>query len=474
MESVKRKKHDSRLGFYLTRTVTDESYSLTFSDLLNGDFSHCILTNYMIDLNWLLQQSDRLLDANVILVHGERSPESHSSLRDMCAALNPKIHVTQPPLPIQFGTHHSKMMVLFYPTGIRIVICTANFIPSDWENKTQGIWVKDFPLKTATAPTTSVFETDLITYLSSLGPSVEAQTQHVKRFDFSRANVHLVYSIPGYHKGQGIENSTNFGIFFNSRIDMKKFGHLRIKELLGTCDTDADSTLVAQFSSLGSISEKYLNEFTQSFQSKVSKLRIVWPTVNDVVSILHLLELFLQHIQRTSNEGWAAGRSIPCSSKNMKPFLRPHLCSWNPPDNLNRQRSMPHIKSYAKFSGSNLEWVLLTSANFSMAAWGTLQKKDSQLMIRSYEIGVLFTPELAKNSSTFSCTPNHMVLGYPSDTSDVTTFKSWEPNGHARGVLYFPLPYDLPPKGAYSSRDTPWVWDQPRTLMDDFGQRYTA
>ena len=36
---------------------------------------------------------------------------------------------------------------------------------------------------------------------------------------------------------------------------------------------------------------------------------------------------------------------------------------------------------------------LLFSANLSKAAWGTLEKNGQQLMIRSYEIGVLFLPK---------------------------------------------------------------------------------
>jgi hypothetical protein len=43
-------------------------------------------------------------------------------------------------------------------------------------------------------------------------------------------------------------------------------------------------------------------------------------------------------------------------------------------------------------------WTYITiffifSANLSKAAWGALEKDGSQLMIRSYEIGVLFLPE---------------------------------------------------------------------------------
>lgn len=78
---------------------------------------------------------------------------------------------------------------------------------------------------------------------------------------------------------------------------------------------------------------------------------------------------------------------------------------------------MPHIKSYTRYipvsstgqsppnpggpepqtpagAGAELSWWLLASHNLSKAAWGSLQKGGSQLMIRSYELGVLLTPEL--------------------------------------------------------------------------------
>lgn len=37
-------------------------------------------------------------------------------------------------------------------------------------------------------------------------------------------------------------------------------------------------------------------------------------------------------------------------------------------------------------------FICLHSANLSKAAWGALEKNGSQLMIRSYELGVLFLP----------------------------------------------------------------------------------
>lgn len=41
------------------------------------------------------------------------------------------------------------------------------------------------------------------------------------------------------------------------------------------------------------------------------------------------------------------------------------------------------------------------SANLSKAAWGALEKKGAQLMIRSYEIGVMFLPKFFVSSIPF-------------------------------------------------------------------------
>ena len=68
---------------------------------------------------------------------------------------------------------------------------------------------------------------------------------------------------------------------------------------------------------------------------------------------------------------------------------------------------------------TELEWFLLTSANLSQAAWGVLQKNNTTLYIKSYELGVLFIPTLftvaaclTKNSTGFfSCTPYNNILG---------------------------------------------------------------
>lgn len=61
-------------------------------------------------------------------------------------------------------------MFLVYPTGIRIIVHTANLIHVDWNNKTQGLWMQDFPWKDASTLTgnRSPFENDLVDYLAAL------------------------------------------------------------------------------------------------------------------------------------------------------------------------------------------------------------------------------------------------------------------------------------------------------------------
>ena len=50
------------------------------------------------------------------------------------------------------------------------------------------------------------------------------------------------------------------------------------------------------------------------------------------------------------------------------------------------------MQSFYIFSLPHLHLIIF-SANLSKAAWGTLEKNGQQLLIRSYEIGVLFLPK---------------------------------------------------------------------------------
>ncbi|KAJ8341249.1 hypothetical protein SKAU_G00335400 [Synaphobranchus kaupii] len=85
------------------------------------------------------------------------------------------------------------------------------------------------------------------------------------------------------------------------------------------------------------------------------------------------------------------------------------------------------------------------NANLSKAAWGGLEKNSTQIMVRSYELGVLFVPS-AFNMTKFTIQKNPFPATGPSAS--------------------FPVPFDLPPQ-RYSSKDQPWIWNIPYTQAPD-------
>lgn len=435
--------------------------SVSINDVVQGQVLAAVLSNYMVDIDWLLSACPLLKKVpHVLVVHGEGDGTLEYMKRNKPAGWI--LH--KPSLPISYGTHHSKAMLLVYRSGIRVVVHTANLIYVDWNNKSQGLWMQDFPWKESVNSKGCGFETDLVDYLSTLKwpdfaadlpglGSFSVNPSFFKKFDYSSAAVRLVASVPGYHSGSSL----------------KKWGHMKLRSILQECTFENEfqnSPLVYQFSSLGSLDEKWLSEFAYSLSAGVSENEkplgigeplIVWPTVEDV---------------RCSLEGYAAGNAVPSPLKNVeKEFLKKYWAKWKA-DHSGRSRAMPHIKTFARYNGQNLAWLLLTSSNLSKAAWGTLQKNNSQLMIRSYELGVLFLPSTTKLGSEFSCTSSTKSSDNVSQmkrTKPVTL--AWRGNQETESaeVVQLPLPYELPPQ-RYSAEDVPWSWDRRYTKKDVYGQ----
>ncbi|GMH15800.1 hypothetical protein Nepgr_017641 [Nepenthes gracilis] len=440
--------------------------SVSIEDVIQGNVLVAILSNYMVDIDWLLSACPKLSKVpHVLVVHGE----SDVTLEYIKRAKPANWILHKPLLPISYGTHHSKAMLLVYPQGVRIVVHTANLIYVDWNNKSQGLWMQDFPWKDQNDSSTCEFENDLIDYLTTLKwpeftvnlPSLgsfKINSSFFKKFDYGSAEVRLIASVPGYHSGS----------------NLKKWGHMKLRSVLEQCIFDEEfqkSPLVYQFSSLGSVDEKWMAELKSSMSSGsledktplgLGEPLIIWPTVEDV---------------RCSLEGYAAGNAIPSPLKNVeKELLKKYWAKWKA-SHTGRCHAMPHIKTYTRYNGQNLAWFLLTSANLSKAAWGALQKNNSQLMIRSYELGVLFLSSVFKGGCGFSCTDDedsHKDRGGRVNSSERRKRKlvtlTWHRDTDTDSeVVRLPVPYELPPR-LYSLEDVPWSWDRRYHKKDVYGQ----
>ncbi|KAL8461355.1 hypothetical protein ACS0TY_032727 [Phlomoides rotata] len=442
--------------------------AVSINDVIQGNVLFAVLSNYMVDIDWLLSECPKLRKVpHVLVVHGE----GDGTLEYMKRKKPPNWILHKPPLPISYGTHHSKAMLLVYPRGVRVVVHTANLIYVDWNNKTQGLWMQDFPWKDQNIASNGCgFENDLIEYLGALKwPGFNANLPAVgsfninpsffKKFDYNSAMVRLIASVPGYHSGSSL----------------KKWGHMKLRTVLQECTFEKQfekSSLIYQFSSLGSLDEKWMTELASSMSAGMTedkkplgpgKPLIIWPSVEDV---------------RCSIEGYAAGNAVPSPLKNVeKEFLKKYWAKWKA-SHTGRCRAMPHIKTFLRYNGQNLAWLLLTSSNLSKAAWGALQKNNSQLMIRSYELGVMFLPLSRNHECSFSCTDDgHIPMDKLASTSSCDAKKTklvtlaWKEDGTkgSSEVIKLPVPYELPPR-LYSAKDVPWSWDRRYSEKDVYGQ----
>ncbi len=209
------------------------------------------------------------------------------------------------------------------------------------------------------------------------GASMKEVREKVAAHDFSAAgSARLVGSVPGRFVGQD---------------QMKLWGHRRLRAALEAAQVRAapDAQVICQFSSIGSVKPAWVDgEFAASLcvgHARAPRLQFVYPTQQNV---------------RESIGGYGCGDSLPHSRKyeEQHQFLRQRahqwVASW-----CGRSRFSPHIKSYLSLSPSTrkVDWMLLTSANLSKAAWGETEKNGTQTHIRSYELGVLLLPPSSSN-----------------------------------------------------------------------------
>eukprot|EP01105_Mastigella_eilhardi_P017501 TRINITY_DN4021_c0_g1_i1.p1 TRINITY_DN4021_c0_g1~~TRINITY_DN4021_c0_g1_i1.p1 ORF type:complete len:365 (-),score=93.00 TRINITY_DN4021_c0_g1_i1:667-1761(-) len=208
----------------------------------------CIMTTYELELEWLLSELPHLLQYQTptILVHGQTYREQMES------RVPPFIQLRKPDIKIPYGLQHSKLFLVFFKDKLRVAVSTANLISIDYNRKTQAVWVQDFPPKAARSTggssDTCEFEETLVDYVRRL----ELDTRPLRAFDFSLARGVLIPSVPGYHTGSLLN----------------KYGHMRLRRALQNVvipDAFKMSPVVCQFSSMGAINAKWLEELYTSF-----------------------------------------------------------------------------------------------------------------------------------------------------------------------------------------------------------------
>lgn len=411
--------------------------TVSLKDIL-GDplISECWEFNYLHNLDFLMGQFDEdvrnLVKVNV--VHGFWKREDQSRLNLMEQALKySNVKLLTAYMPEMFGTHHSKMLILFrHDSTAQVIIHTANMIPFDWTNMTQAMWKspllplldpeKPNPKESGQMGSGSKFKIDLLNYLGAYHtkraickPLIEQLSKH----DFSEISAALVASTPGKQDIELDSIETAWGWAGLSSI---------LKSI--PC-SKTQPEIVVQISSIASLgpTDKWLNQTffkalsTSKDPSPKPKFKIIFPTADEIRrsingyssgSAIHTkiltsaqgkqlayLKPLLCHWagdgeQHSSTSQTSSTSESATSSNTSNIALSPHMAS-PPPQNAHRKRAAPHIKTYIRFSSSShktIDWMLVTSANLSKQAWGENINTAGEVRICSYEIGVIVWPGL--------------------------------------------------------------------------------
>lgn len=197
--------------------------TINLVDLLRADepkvLERVVLSSYCLELEWLFNDvSNPYAPASVLhkvkellLVHS--SATLQQELIHMAAALKPQnsedddvvevlpplyqmlaskqLQTHVPPLPIEYGTMHVKLILMYYADSVRVAITTANLQEHDWSNLIQCIWTQLFPLRTA-ATVSNDFEVTLLDLLKRM--QLQNDAKRLAQYDFSSATVHLISS----------------------------------------------------------------------------------------------------------------------------------------------------------------------------------------------------------------------------------------------------------------------------------------
>ncbi|KAG6023947.1 hypothetical protein E4U41_001902 [Claviceps citrina] len=456
--------------------------AVTLKDLL-GDplISECWEFNYLHDIGFLMDAFDpdtrHLVDVHVVHGFWKREDAQRLALSlDASAYDNVRLHVA--PMPEMFGTHHSKMLILFrHDDTAEVIIHTANMIAKDWTNMTNAVWRSPRLSRAAKESQPSAcyqdleigsgerFKADLISYLRSYDGRVLTcgpLADKLRHYDFSAVRAALIASVPGVHDTNDLSRTP--------------FGWSAMKRYLGAVPCqDGGAEVVVQISSIATLGGKDSWLQKTLFDSLVScrgrnmrrpRFKVVFPSADEI---------------RTSLDGYASGGSIhtkiqSAQQRQQLSYLRPMLYHWAndcddgaslPGDvavqNGGRNRAAPHVKTYIRYNENrSVDWAVLTSANLSKQAWGEGAKPTGGMRIASWEIGVLVWPELLERGAS-------MV---PSLRSDLPGRLS--PAGELDGgSVALRIPYSLPLQ-RYGAGEVPWVASMAYTEPDCHGKLWTA
>ena len=109
-------------AFYLTRisqlAPIHNRHAIGLADILKGDIQFLVQINYMVDVDFIVKsiQTPKRLQVPLLVIHGLRPGQVPQETLERWASEYPNVTMHRQALPFAYGTHHSKLMILFVTT----------------------------------------------------------------------------------------------------------------------------------------------------------------------------------------------------------------------------------------------------------------------------------------------------------------------------------------------------------------------
>lgn len=264
---------------------------------------------------------------------------------------------------------------------LEIVVSSANLTRAAFRSQLQGAWRVLLPLHKASSGARRASWGILPAFLDELARSAAAVPE-VERFTAllgrasAPADATFIASVPGTHSRATLKK-TPWGAAGLRDAAPGGRGHVKLSILAPYVGSFGDS--------------ETLERFCQSYEGQPSKLSLVWikghhPWARGKRWVL----------PRATAEGMAAQGVTFLELR--QDTREPELTDAFHEEHRHTDPRWSHAKAYS-FSRGRSERLVITSANFSQAAWGK-EDDDGALAIQNFELGVSYAP--ARDAWPFS------------------------------------------------------------------------
>ncbi|PYI00130.1 phospholipase D/nuclease [Aspergillus ellipticus CBS 707.79] len=461
-----------------------------------SDLELAVLSSFLWNPDWVFSKLDTRNTRFVLMIPAKDDATKREWESDTAGI--PNIRVCFPPMDGNVSCMHSKLMLLFHPGYLRIVVPSANLMPFDWGEMNgvmeNSVFLIDLPKTSSTAsgkrPSTD-FYNELVYFL-------RASTLHedvifkLDSFDFSKTSKYaFVHTIGGSHTGNAWKRTGYCGL-----------GHAVSSLGLSTSKPVNLDFVRAKTSSIGSLNSEFLRSLYLASQGDIGmtdfalRYSKTFPAkLNNSPPVFIPKDLASESKDRfriyfpsqgtvTSSKGgprcagtvcfqskWYLGDKFPrqalrdCESRRTG-LLMHNKILYVRPDTPIRLSDTTQCRA----------WAYVGSANLSESAWGRLSQdrttRGPKLNCRNWECGVIVpviektTPaQKDENAEQDAAASSPSLSGETTASSSSASASASSPDqddGSALSTLFggtVPVPMYVPGSRYRGSR-TPWYFSE--------------